>query len=206
MMWRRDEIVTFVPSSWKIITFLEVLKKTFSKPWSVTSNLESEVLWRKCDVTSFRHHPPLKPRFVPSRTQKNDVTMWRNRHICTKFQENRYIFGSTKKNFFETWQRHIEPRMLRFVSFRHVPHSNPGQGSGKISARNDPQVDRKRRCGNGGFPHLDLNPKYFLYPQLHLQYARVYTEFFLDKWKKKGCWEIEKQIVLSRTGQAKPKS
>jgi len=26
-----------------------------------------------------------------------DVTMWRNRHICTKFQENRHIFRSMKK-------------------------------------------------------------------------------------------------------------
>jgi len=43
----------------------------------------------------------LKPRFVPSRTQKNVVTAWRNRHICTKFQGDRHIFGSTKKNFFE---------------------------------------------------------------------------------------------------------
>jgi len=42
--------------------------------------------------------------------------MWRNRHICTKFQENRHIFGSTKKNFFETWQHHIEPGMWRFVT------------------------------------------------------------------------------------------
>jgi len=39
----------------------------------------------------------LKLCFVPSRTQKNDVMMWRNRHICAKFQENRHIFGSTKK-------------------------------------------------------------------------------------------------------------
>ena len=34
----------------------------------------------------------LKLCFVPSRTQKFNVTMWRNRHICTKFQENRHIF------------------------------------------------------------------------------------------------------------------
>jgi len=53
IMWRRDEIVTFVPSSRKIVTFLEVLKKTFSKPGSVTSNLECDEMWRKCDVTSF---------------------------------------------------------------------------------------------------------------------------------------------------------
>jgi len=48
--------------------------------------------------------------------------MWRNRHICTKFQENRHIFGSTKKNFFETWHRHIEPGMWRNVTemWRHI--------------------------------------------------------------------------------------
>ena len=51
MMWRCDEIITFVQSSRKIITFLEVLKNTFSKPGSVTQNLEFDVLWRKFDVT-----------------------------------------------------------------------------------------------------------------------------------------------------------
>jgi len=51
----------------------------------------------------------LKLCFAPNRTQKNNVTMWRNRHICTKFQENCLISGSTKTNFFETWQYHIEP-------------------------------------------------------------------------------------------------
>jgi len=45
----------------KIVTFL-VYKKTFSKPGSVTSNLECDEIWRKCDVTSFRHCPSLKPR------------------------------------------------------------------------------------------------------------------------------------------------
>jgi len=66
----------------------------------------------------------LKLCFVPSRTQKYDVTMWRNpsRHICTKFQENRHISGSTIKNSFETWQRHIEPGMWRNVTkmWRHI--------------------------------------------------------------------------------------
>jgi len=61
-------------------------------------------------------NPGFKPRFVPSRPQENGVTMWRNRHICTKFQENRHIFGSTKKIFFETWRRHIEPGIWRFVT------------------------------------------------------------------------------------------
>ena len=40
-----------------------------------------------------------KSMFVPSRTQKNDVMMSRNRHICTKFQENRHIFEVLKKTF-----------------------------------------------------------------------------------------------------------
>jgi len=62
MMWRCDEIVSFLPSSRKIVTFLEVLKKTFSKPGSVTSNLECDEMWRKCYVTSFGHRPSLKPR------------------------------------------------------------------------------------------------------------------------------------------------
>jgi len=44
MMRRCDEIVTFVPSFMKIVTFLEVLKKTFSKPGSVISNLECDIL------------------------------------------------------------------------------------------------------------------------------------------------------------------
>jgi len=57
-----------------------------------------------------------KPRFVPSRTKENDVTMWQNRHICTKFQENRHIVGRTKKRNFETRQRHIEPGMWCFVT------------------------------------------------------------------------------------------
>jgi len=67
-MWRCDEIVSFVPSSRKIVTFLEVLKKPFSKPGSVTLNLECDEMWRKCDITSFRHCPSLKPR---SRFWKN---------------------------------------------------------------------------------------------------------------------------------------
>ena len=95
----------------------------------------------------------LKLCFVPSRTQKYDVTTWRNpsRHICTKFQENRHISGSTIKNSFETWQRHIEPGMWRNVTkmwhhiiFVTVPHSNPGPGSGEIPAWNDPQQSLDR--------------------------------------------------------------
>jgi len=75
MMWRCDEIVTFVPSSKKIVTFLEVLKKLFRnlaashRTWNVT----------KCDGNVTSHH---------------------------------------------------------FVA---VSHSNPGPGSGKIPAWNDPQ-------------------------------------------------------------------
>ena len=42
--------------------------------------------------------------------------MWRNRHICTKFLENRHIFGSTKKNFFETLKCHIKAGMWHFVT------------------------------------------------------------------------------------------
>ena len=64
-----------------------------------------------------------KFRFVPSRTQKNDVTVWRNRHICTKFQENHHIFGSAQKNFFfETCQCPIESGMWCFVTkmWRHI--------------------------------------------------------------------------------------
>ena len=67
-----DDVTKSVPSSRKIVTFLEVLKKTFSKPGSVTSNLE-------CDEMVTSHH---------------------------------------------------------FVT---VPHSNPGPGSGKIPAWNDPE-------------------------------------------------------------------
>jgi len=62
MMWRCDEIYTFVPSSRKIISSLEVLNFFFPKPGSVTSNLECDVLWRKCDVTSFLNRPSLTPR------------------------------------------------------------------------------------------------------------------------------------------------
>ena len=48
--------------------------------------------------------------------------MWRNRHICTKFQENRHIFGSTKNKNLKTWQRHIEPGMWRNLTkmWRHI--------------------------------------------------------------------------------------
>jgi len=60
-MWLNRHICTntFVPSSRKIFGST---KKTFSKPGSVTSNLECDEMWRKCDVTSFRHRPSLKPR------------------------------------------------------------------------------------------------------------------------------------------------
>ena len=90
-----------------------------------------------------------KLRFVPSRTQKNDVTMWRNRHICTKFQENRHTFGSAKNNFFKTWQRHIEPAMWCFVTkmWRHM-FSSPSLTQtqvhvlGNFLARKDTQACR----------------------------------------------------------------
>jgi len=84
----------------------------------------------------------LKTCFVPSRNQKNDATMWRNRHICTKFQENLIIFGSTKKSFFETWQRHIEPGMWRNVTkmWRHII-SSPSLTQTQV------QVLRKFRLG-----------------------------------------------------------
>jgi len=65
IMWQCDEIVTFVPSSRKIVTFLEVLKKLFRNlvashwTWNVT---KCDEMWRKCEVTSFCHHPSLKPR------------------------------------------------------------------------------------------------------------------------------------------------
>ena len=61
-MWRNRHICTKFR---KIVTFLEVIKTTYSKPGSVTSNLaqwKCDVLWRKFDVTSFRHRPSLEPR------------------------------------------------------------------------------------------------------------------------------------------------
>ena len=82
MVWQCDEIFTFVPSSRRIITFLELPKKIIRnlaashQTWNVT----------KCDENATSHH---------------------------------------------------------FVT---VPHSNPGPGSGKIPAWNDPKSCVKRRC------------------------------------------------------------
>jgi len=90
------------------------------RSWSVSGSFQAEI--GKPGTQNPGPVQVFKLRFVPSRTQKNDVTMWRNRHICTKFRENRHIFGSTKNNFFETWQRHIEPAIWRFVTkmWRHM--------------------------------------------------------------------------------------
>ena len=63
MIWRFDEIVTFEPSCRKIVKFWEELKKTFTKPGSVTTNLECDVLLRKCAVAHFRPRHTLKTRF-----------------------------------------------------------------------------------------------------------------------------------------------
>ena len=78
MMWQCDEIVTFVPSSRKIVTFLEVLKKTVSKPGSVTSNLECDEMWRKCDenVTKMWRHIISSPSLT--RTQGQVLGKFRN--------------------------------------------------------------------------------------------------------------------------------
>jgi len=80
------------------------------------------------------------------------MMMWRNRQICTRFQEKRHIFGRSNF-FFDTWQRPIKPGMWHFVTnmwlpsflvnFVPVTHSKPGLGSGNISARNHPEGD----CG-----------------------------------------------------------
>jgi len=100
MMWRCDEIVTFVPSSRKIVRFLEVPKETFSKPGSVTSNLKCDVLWRKCDVTSFCHRPSLE--------------------IIIDL-----LIGFPINN------------IISLFSSPSLTQSNPGPGSGNISAWND---------------------------------------------------------------------
>jgi len=87
----------------------------------------------------------LKLCYVPSKPQKNDVTMRRNRHIWTKFQENRQIFGTTKHKLFrnlaashQTWNVTTCDENVTSHHFVTVPHSNPGPGSGKIAGRNDP--------------------------------------------------------------------
>jgi len=96
----------------------------------------------------------LKLCFVPSRTQKNDVTMWWNCHICTKFQENRHIFGSTEKNFFETWQRQSNlecDKMWRkcdVTSFRHRPSLKPRSRFLEHSGLERPWVRGKIKSSN----------------------------------------------------------
>jgi len=99
-----------------------------------------------------------KLRFVQSRTQKHDVTMWRNRDICTKFQENRHIFGSTKKNFLGTWQRHIETGMWCDVTkmWRHII-SSPSLTQNKV------QVLGKFRLGTTHNLSICLSFNLFIY-------------------------------------------
>ena len=69
--------------------------------------------------------------FVPRRTQKNDMMMWRNRHICTKFQENRLVFGSTKINkskpssVTSNLECDVLWRKCDVTSFRHRPSLKP---------------------------------------------------------------------------------
>ena len=50
--------------------FWKYLNKLFVKPGRIPSNLKCYQMWRKCDVSSFRHCPSLKPR---SRSWENSV-------------------------------------------------------------------------------------------------------------------------------------
>jgi len=45
-----------------------------------------------------------KPDLVQSQIEKNDVTMWRNCHICTSSKKMRPFSGIVETNVFETWQ------------------------------------------------------------------------------------------------------
>ena len=79
--------------------------------------------------------------------RRMNVTMWRNRLICTKFQENRHIFGSTIKKIrnltasHRTWNVTKCDENVTSYHFVTVPHSNPGPGSEKIPAWNVPDLN-----------------------------------------------------------------
>jgi len=72
-MWRCDEIVTFVPSSRKIITFLEVLNKLL---WNLAA---SHRTWNvtKCDENVTSHHFVTVPHSNPGPgSGKKDASLY----------------------------------------------------------------------------------------------------------------------------------
>ena len=131
--WLRPAEVKKIPP--KFNPFFSIFCVSTSTGWSRLQPAKVVQGRSKSELENLTQNPGpnqvLKTYFVPSRTQKNDVTIWRNRRICTKFQENRHIFGSTKnKNLKpgsvtsnlkcdEMW------RKCDVISFRHRPRLKP---------------------------------------------------------------------------------
>jgi len=105
MMWQCDEIVTFVPSSRKIVTFLQVLKKHFRNlvashrlgTWNVT----------KCDENVTSHHFVTVPHSNPG-PGSGKIPAWNDPHILPRNVTNvtRHIFCHRK--MWQIWRHSLE--------------------------------------------------------------------------------------------------
>jgi len=157
--------MTFYPSNCRQVSLFFSTTRSFQAGIS-----SSPCSWRRfeCIVLSLRvpsrnwktwnPEPRTGPSFETVFCSKPNTEKWwddvTKSSLCTKFQEN-HIFGSTQNNFFETWQNLECDEMWRKTSHHlvTVPHSNPGPGSGKISAWNDPEHEQQDVLqGNDGPP------------------------------------------------------